>query len=535
MPLAFIKCSLLWMLLNALLTLGYPAPEPHPLAPLRTNIDLLIVLVFFFTAVRLAPQRLRQTAAAATAAVVILRLFRSADELVPYYLNRQFNLYTDPRYLPDAIHLLWQSVPAGRFIATALASGALLGLICWAVWKAFLLLHDLPAKLPRLIYCLPAIPAFLFLLGFALPGSGEAGDKSAVVSVFPRVAQEIRFVLNVPAYRRQLLEDLHNTRPRKPCGRGCLSGLHPNDVYLVYVESYGHTVYSRSEHFDRLRRTLASVEHRLKASGYSIFSHFLNAPTYGGASWLSHGTVAGGVHLNKQMRYNMLIASDAKPMAAYFNDAGYRTVSIKPGIIWPWPEGRFFQFKKTYIARDFDYRGPKFGWSPMPDQYVLDYILRHEIRTARDPLFMEIVLSSVHAPFHELPPFLENWALIGDGTIYHRLPKRRFDVTWPDLTGAAPAYIAGLEYDLRVLEAFLTRFLKAGALIVVMGDHQPNVRITGPNQPWSVPIHVLSRNGDLLKPFEKIGFTPGMVPRQKSPHPGMETLLPFLLSEYGAP
>jgi hypothetical protein len=35
-----------------------------------------------------------------------------------------------------------------------------------------------------------------------------------------------------------------------------------------------------------------------------------------------------------------------------------------------WPEGAFFGYDKVYNSRS-RLSGPKFGWSPMPDQYAL--------------------------------------------------------------------------------------------------------------------------------------------------------------------
>ncbi|MGW8301378.1 MAG: hypothetical protein ACWGNO_04875, partial [Desulfobacterales bacterium] len=66
------------------------------------------------------------------------------------------------------------------------------------------------------------------------------------------------------------------------------------------------------------------------------------------------------------------------------------------------------------------------------------------------------------------------------------------------------------------------------------GDHQPNVQITGPGSSWSVPVHVISRNKDLLGPFKSKGYTPGLIPRQPPPHPGMETFLFGLLKSFSS-
>lgn len=65
-----------------------------------------------------------------------------------------------------------------------------------------------------------------------------------------------------------------------------------------------------------------------------------------------------------------------------------------------------------------------------------------------------------------------------------------------------------------------------------MGDHQPNLQITGEGKPWSVPVRIISRNPQLLSPFRKLGFTTGLIPAQQLPHAGMETFLEGFLQDF---
>ncbi|MGD9203776.1 MAG: sulfatase-like hydrolase/transferase, partial [Desulfobacterales bacterium] len=194
--------------------------------------------------------------------------------------------------------------------------------------------------------------------------------------------------------------------------------------------------------------------------------------------------------------------------------------------------GKFFSYQKHYDAPDFDYKGPRFGWSPMSDQYVLEYIYRKEIQPRTQPLFIEFVLISSHAPFNHQPPYLEDWSQIGDGRIYHQKQSVTFPVVWPDLTNATEAYVAAMIYEMTVLKHFIELYISDDTLIIIMGDHQPNVQITGPDNSWSVPVHVISRSKKLVEPFEHIGFTPGLIPQQAPPHPGMETFLPHFLKAF---
>jgi hypothetical protein len=136
--------------------------------------------------------------------------------------------------------------------------------------------------------------------------------------------------------------------------------------------------------------------------------------------------------VNNQMRYNILITSQLKTLARYFNAAGYHNVRAMPGTQWPWPLGEFYGYQAKYYAWHFDYRGPMYGWSTMLDQYVIDFIRHREIETATRPLFVEFNLVSSHAPFHRQSPYVEDWSLIGDGSIYQDLEVITYPISWPD-------------------------------------------------------------------------------------------------------
>jgi hypothetical protein len=176
-----------------------------------------------------------------------------------------------------------------------------------------------------------------------------------------------------------------------------------------------------------------------------------------------------------------------------------------------------------------------YGWSTMPDQYVLEFIYRQEIQNRTHPLFIEFILVTSHAPFHRQPPYLKDWSRIATGQIYHQLETVTFPIVWPDLSNASEGYVTAMIYELRVITEFILRYLDDNALIIVLGDHQPNVQITGENQPWSVPVHVISRNEALLEPFRKRGYSPGLIPTQPAPHRGMETFLYDFLADFSTP
>ena len=119
------------------------------------------------------------------------------------------------------------------------------------------------------------------------------------------------------------------------------------------------------------------------------------------------------------------------------------------------------------------------------------------------------------------------------------MDARTYPVVWPDLTNAHEAYAAAIAYDLNVLEGFLHRCVDPGALVIVLGDHQPSPQISGDptsgkGQSWSVPIHIISQSPEALAPFMKRGYTAGLVPNQAPPHPGMDTFLEGFLEDFSS-
>lgn len=522
---------LAWGFLNILLNLSYPAPEKHLLSPLRVSPEVLFIMGALCAAARLRVPFHWSIYSLLTVLVLFFRFFRIADELVPMYFFRPFNLYIDSQFLPVLIHLLYKTLPLKTFMAWSLLSLLLLAAISIGVWWSITTIHQSFASLKKGRVILGSTIA---VLGMLLLFSGAASDNRPPIfhkEFYHRIVEEIDFILHVKGYRTQKLQVIKKTTRQLEQAPSSLDKLAGADVYLFFVESYGHTIFEDKRHFRLIEPMLTQYENDLSSQGFSVYSGFLKSPAFGGSSWLAHGTIASGVALSSQLVYDLLITSDATTIAHIFNRAGYRTVSAMPANEWPWPEGKFFGYQKLYFAWDFEYNGPKFGWSPMADQYVLQYIYQKEILARTQPLFIEFVLISSHAPFNRQPPYLKNWSQIGDGSIYHRREAVTFPVVWSDLTNASQAYVTSIIYEIKVLKSFIEQFIKDDTLIIIMGDHQPNVQITGPGSSWSVPVHVISRNKRFLDPFKSKGFTPGLIPGQTPPHPGMETFfLDFLKS-----
>ncbi len=305
-------------------------------------------------------------------------------------------------------------------------------------------------------------------------------------------------------------------------------------VLLVFIESYGAITLTEPSFRERLAKTREAFAGRIEGAGYHAYSEVIASPVIGGGSWLAHATLASGIRIDDQLHYDALVQSRAPTLADYLAKAGYDTVAAMPRMEKPWPEGRTFGFARIYTEPTFEYAGPRYSWHSIPDQFVLDAIHRRELARATGPRFVEYVLASSHAAFDLIPPVLDDWDRLGDGSSYRALGVEAHPLPRGGIFENDAGYLAAIDYDLRVLADYLATRLAEPGLIILLGDHQPPLNKVLAAGERSVPIHVLSRDPDLLEPFRNAGWTPGLMPAQSVAREGMESFLDRFLEAYGA-
>ncbi len=301
-------------------------------------------------------------------------------------------------------------------------------------------------------------------------------------------------------------------------------------ISLLILESYGHTLFSRGDHREAIAPTYRRLSAALQEGGIHVVSGFSRSPAFGGRSWLADGTILAGRWLGDQRRYEAILETDESNMVRYLNGRGYRSVLAAPAMTYydePWLA--FYEFERAMIRGDFGYNGPVFDFGIFTDQYLL-HVMSQEQAIAEDgrPRFLTAILVSTHVPFRVVPPYVEDWSTLGDGSIYHELGRRRFNNNW--LTGGEypEGYIASVDYTLQTVVDYVVHFAGADELVLVIGDHQPRIPISEREATFSVPFHIMSRNRELVRPFEVYGFVPGFVPTQEPPHPAMDSIYPMI-------
>jgi hypothetical protein len=455
--------------------------------------------------------------------VVAAAVLNLADAATPMLLGRDLNLYWDLRHLPSLVGLT--SGAAGQWTVSA-AAVLLLGLVLLVTGFAYWIWRKVLSTFAdrRIATC-----AAVFL-GIAL----------GVTSFVPAEQRPLATGLGVDLIRHAAVLDRSwrgLARNRGPLAspnplRSDLMGLKHRDVYLVYIESYGTTVFDTPEFRAALQGSLVQFEAALRGSGFTIASNRLVSPTFGGGSWLAHATMASGVRLDDPALYSQLLGSGRKLLPGYFKDAGWRAIDIMPGTKTPSAEARAWDFDREFYAAELDYHGPAFGWFAIPDQFTLGRATAIRLALGQEPpVFTQIVLVSSHLPFSPVPPFLADWQ---DAGAFATVPAAAWNDIFrqPDWTALAPGYLKSLQYDFAVLGDWLAKRVLGNGLVILLGDHQPPAVVGGELRQWTVPIHVLSRDPALVAPFTASGYVPGLVPTQAPPYQGMENFLPNFLAAF---
>ena len=455
--------------------------------------------------------------------VTLLVVLRYASVTTAGLYGRPVHLYFDLPHVPNVAAMLAKVASPPRL---ALFAAAALGLVVAVLAVSRLAVRVVvdgvarPAERSAL-----GVAAIAALAVYAL-GGADARRSFAEPAVAAAWTQVERAVSAHRAVRDGTL-----LPPAEPLGDGPLPGLRGADVIVVFVESYGAVALDRRDIAAEIAGARAALERAIAATGRSVVSGRVRSPTFAGASWLAHASFLAGIRVDHGGAYAALLGGSPDTLARRFRRAGYRTVSLMPGLREPWPEGAALGFDVLYDARAIAWRGPEFGWWRIPDQYSLARLDALERgRADRPPLFALVATVSTHVPFRPTPPYQPDWERLASDRPFagdDLAPRLSARPDWLDL---APAYAESLRYALRTLAGYVERWPDDDAVLIVLGDHQPAASIAGPDASWDVPIHVIARPEALIG-LERQGLVAGLTP-DPSPVVPMERLAVILLDAF---
>ncbi|MGH3324872.1 MAG: sulfatase, partial [Streptomyces sp.] len=483
----------------------------------------------------LPPAARRVAAVVAGVGLGLLTILKFLDMGFRSLMDRPFDMVLDWILFDDAEAFLSDSF--GRAGAIGAVTGivvlvlALLVLMTLAVVRLSHLVVRHSATATRTTLILGIVWSMCAVLGVQISDVPVASRSSA--KLVENRAHMVRAGLKDEQAFAEVaaVDDFRDTPPDR-----LLTGLRGKDVIFAFIESYGRSAVEDPRMAPQVGAALEDGNSRLREAGFSSRSAFLTSPVAGAGSWLAHSTFLSGLWVSNQQRYRTVTSSDRLTLTEAFRRTGdWRTAGIMPGVTKAWPEGKFYGLDHVYDSRDLGYRGPKFSWSPVPDQYSLKAFERLEHgKPDRGPLMAEIVLATSHNPWAPLPRMI-GWDEVGDGSVYHGIKKAGKDPkeVWRDPDQVRTEYRRSIEYSLHSLTSYVQKYGDDDTVLVVLGDHQPNPVVTGNHVSRDVPVSVVAHDPAVLDRISGWGWQDGLKPGPKAPSWRMDTFRDRFLTAYG--
>ncbi|GDY28833.1 sulfatase-like hydrolase/transferase [Gandjariella thermophila] len=451
-------------------------------------------------------------------------------------LARPFDPVLDGNLLGEAVGYLNTSIgrlgAIGAVIAAAVLTIAVLTLTTLAVLRLTRLLVRHEATAFRGIAALAVVWVTCAALGAQSAPGIPTASRAAAGLAYHHAAQVRASVRDEQEFDRQAAVDPFASTPADQL----LTALRGKDVVVTFVESYGRSAIEDPEFAPQVNAVLDDGNRRLAAAGYAAKSGFLTSPVYGSGSWLAHATFLSGLWVDNQQRYRTLTSSNRLTLSRAFHRANWDTVAVQPGTNRAWPEGAYYGFQRTYNDGNLGYRGPGFGWSPMPDQYTLLHFQNAEYGKPNRPPFMaEIDLTSSHIPWAPLPQFID-WKDVGDGSVYGPIAAHgdQQDAVWRDPERVRAAYRQSIEYSLTSLFSYLEKYGNDNLVMIFLGDHQPIPLVTGGNPSRDVPITIVAKDRQVLDRISGWGWQDGLKPGSQAPVWPMSAFRDRFLTAFGS-
>ncbi|WP_348761297.1 sulfatase-like hydrolase/transferase [uncultured Salinisphaera sp.] len=446
-----------------------------------------------------------------------MAILKIADTGAARAYGRAFDPLVDMGLLPAAWNLARgtlgtasaAAILAGVVIALSLATG----LLFWALGG--------PARLGRRTRR-AALAVALVLLGVVgvsrlagwggLPVGTPAADYIAA-----HIQRSLATRAELLAFNRQLATDPLADLPAETR----FAALAGQDVMLWFVESYGQNALYDPRYAATVRRRLDQVGADLDTAGLHAKSAWLVSPTYGGMSWLAHGALLSGLWTNNQSRYDTMIQSDRASLNRLFREAGWTTIAAVPAIVEDWPEADYFGFDAVYDARRLGYRGRRFNWVTMPDQFTLNRV-RQIVGELDQPAMVEASLISSHAPWTPIP-HLVDWEAIDDGHIFdpQALAGDSPQTVWADPARVRRQYLKSIDYVWATLGQYMRRY-GDDTVFIILGDHQAAPIVSGARRDYRVPITVVAADPSVMDRLDDKYWQPGLVPDESLAARGMD-------------
>lgn len=499
---------------------------------LRIPIEGLVIIALFLALPRRAARATAVLAGVLLGVVTDLKLINGG-----FYetLDRPAHLVTDWPLIGSAMDYV--TVTYSRAAAIGLAAVVAIALIVVIALMSVSALrintvarrHRIGAARPLSVLAIAW--AICAVLGVQFAAQPVAAFSSAALA-FNQVTQIRADLHDHTVFAQQLRDDRFRSSP----GAQLLRGLRGKDIVLAFVESYGRSAVQDPAISPGVNAVLATGTQSLAAAGFRARSAFLTSPTAGGGSWLAHSTLLSGTWVSSPARYSDLLGSTRTTLISDFDRAGWQTMATMPATFKDWPEGSFYGYQRIDTGKALEYRGPHFGWSPMPDQFTLSWVKDHDLTPPHSkPVMVEVEMTSSHHPWAPLPTAI-NWSAVGDGSVYDPMPARSLQKTevWKSTAQVRAQYGLSIQYSLETLISFLKNYGTTGTVLVFLGDHQPAPVVTGAHASRDVPITIVAHDPAVLNQISSWGWQDGLRPAPNAPVWTMDTFRDRFLTAFSS-
>lgn len=470
-----------------------------------------------------------------TAFLVAVTCLKLADFAMFTAYNRTFNPILDAFLIDAGIGLLSDSIGKPMTYLTVIGAIAAMILTFFVVLRSLRVWAGL--QLPvygRLI----AVVGMIGCGGLAIADAGHhleywtfekspPGTAWTSRLVFKRGVDVQATAVDLAQFSRDAQQDVYADTT------GLLDRLEGQDVIVIYIESYGRASFDNELYASTHVGTLNAAVGPIADAGFATKSGWLTSPTAGGQSWLAHGSLSSGLWTSDNGRYHAMLASGQKSLFHIAQDAGFRTSAFMPAITIGWPESSKMGFEQIFAAADIPYRGDRFNWVTMPDQFTL---AAYGDLIGDDPRadFIQIALISSHAPWVPIPDMVP-WEDVGDGTIFNEMAARGPTPRelWKDRDDVREAYRKAIDYSLQATFEHVARLGDAAPLVIVIGDHQAAGFVAGSDNK-DVPVHMIGPP-DIVAMIDGWGWTEGLVPAGDAPVRRMDSFRNDFISAFTTP
>lgn len=494
--------------------------EYNPELPIHYSRDLLVIIAMVVAAARL---RVAAIVAGVGSAVWLVALFYEWVRSIGITAMSQEPLLYDAYFLIGHLYTLMDDLLGSKaalmFTGVVVALFAITGLTAW-------LFRRIQRQLAEVSIGVQCVAVLLLIgAGWGVESQGVAEGQNSLMDLADNIDRsktvqaEISRGISPNAYKKIRKLKLQK-RP---------------SVHIYIVESYGNGIRRnsiREGYYDLLK----GYQDRLTENGWKMRTGLSEAPVMGGRSWLADATLLSGRLVKYESVYRHLLPelSSIMTVPQFFSQQGYTTVLMRhndrarPGL----PIDNSYDFDRTVFHADVNYKGRPYGWAGVPDQYALGH-LRDEVlpQVNEAPHFVFVHLASSHIPWDEVPPMLDDWRAHNidyqgveakevdseekKRQIKNQLKrfKRNDDVRLRRLQPSEDNiddYLQIITYSMDAVIDHVLDLENPPDMVIVAGDHQPPLYRR--NTDFTVPMHVLVRDGALLREFRERGFRRGMRP-----------------------